>query len=314
MAMSAVQLFPTSGRVDETRQIGRSAAIARLHGRVGRGQHALLFGNRRIGKSSVSAAALIRVKREGGVGVDIDLSAGIADEHALVATLLTQAKAQQIGRTTAAAARTKGFRRRVDRARGLAELMQALGVDEAADLEHVLAALRLEDGAIDLRRVLGAIHADALISERSIVILVDEVQHLDAWRDATAVQSELARVMRAPGGPSFIFAGSERRPIERLFAAGRPLHEEGLAFSLPEIADREWEVGLIARFEEGGVRITADMVRGVLAVSDGHPQDTMRLCEHAYEWALQSPRREVDANVLARARAEAREHPSWGDR
>jgi hypothetical protein len=312
--MPTEQLFPTSGRVEEQRQIGRGGAIDRLQGRVERGQHALLFGERRIGKSSVSAAVVARIQAAGGIGIDIDLSAGIGDERGLVATLLTQARDQQIGRATKGVGRTQAVRRRVERIRSAVGLMEALGIDESAELDQVLAAVSMEEGFIDLRRILAAIHADALICERPVVILIDEIQHLLGWRNTDAVQHELARTMRSSRGPSFVFAGSERRPIEQLFAPGGPLHREGLIFTLPEIADGDWEIGLVARFAQGGITIDAHMVRAILAISDGHPQDTMRLCEHVYEWALASATRTVDENVLSRARAEAIRHPSWGDR
>jgi len=273
----------------------------------------LVFGERRIGKSSIGAATIARVRAAGGIGIDLDCSADAIGGPALAAALLQQAREQDAAGEAAFARIREVARGGTSTARRLLRFGTALGIDEAAGIEAVIPASMLDE-LPDLRAVLAAMVADAVLTRRSLVILLDEVQHLADWRESSAIQEQLAAAMRHADGPSLIFAGSRRRPVEQLFARGRPLYAEGLWFEVPPISDEHWRSGLVERFREGGVTIEDQLVRQLLAITDGQPQDTMRICEHAYEWTVSSGLCVVDAHVLRQAHAEAREHPSWGDR
>jgi hypothetical protein len=78
-------LFPIDQPVmPEERQIGRGMSIALLQHRLGDATHQWLIGPRRTGKTSVAKAALSRLRADGVVALDIDMSKlGISTEQQL---------------------------------------------------------------------------------------------------------------------------------------------------------------------------------------------------------------------------------------
>ncbi|MGH2878631.1 MAG: hypothetical protein ACRDK4_03355 [Solirubrobacteraceae bacterium] len=76
-------LFPIDQPVmPEDRQIGRALSIEMLSARIGNATHQWLIGPRRIGKTSVAKAALARLRADGSVALDVDMSKlAIRGEH-----------------------------------------------------------------------------------------------------------------------------------------------------------------------------------------------------------------------------------------
>jgi hypothetical protein len=105
MAVVALQapLFPIDQPVmPEDRQIGRGPSIDLLRWRLDEPAHQWLIGPRRIGKTSVAKAALTRLKADGVVALDIDMSKiGISSERELAGEIARQARAAHAGVPTA---------------------------------------------------------------------------------------------------------------------------------------------------------------------------------------------------------------------
>jgi hypothetical protein len=235
----------------------------------------------------------------------------------IVASLIRQAGDQDVGKATAKLKRRNRFRagKSLLDQPGVKAASPLLELDDVEEIATTLAAVLGGQDDADLGRLLLALDADAHVSDRQVVVLVDEVQALSTWgQEGEALQRQLAGALRrADTRTTFVFAGSKRHAVEELFAEGKALHYAGLDFDLDAIAPEEWIAGLRARFEEAGYTIRNELLDDIIAASGGHPLRTMQVCAHVYEWAQNSEDSEVSGAAVLRGIASAREHPSWNE-
>lgn len=318
------ELFPTKGAIPEALQIGRGQAIEDLTGRIVDGDDIITIEPRRVGKSStIGRGALEHIRNDyGGVVAQVDLRlGGVQDAAGLANALLTTALAS--GGGTPLRKETAG---RIVRRTG--RFVNNKRVEAAAQLageEGRLGTLRAlatmisgqTTGLEQLERVLGALDHEAASHRRPVVVFIDEIQDLggDRWRaEGREIQQELERAMRTPDRlVSFVYAGSERSAMERLFEAGMPLHFEGERFALPPISPFAWQAGLTQRFAQDGREIQAVAVDRILDATHGQPLRTMQVCRSALRMARRQAMRDITGALLDDAIAQARGHPSWRD-
>ena len=122
-------IFPIDGPVmPEQRQIGRGASIDLLRDRLDDATHQWLIGPRRTGKTSVAKAVLARLRADGGVALDIDMSKlSITTELDLAGEIARQAQAAHAGLPRVARRLTGLVRRRAGDAKRLGKTLEELG-------------------------------------------------------------------------------------------------------------------------------------------------------------------------------------------
>jgi hypothetical protein len=301
----AQRLFPVGGRLGEAEQIGRGPAIDDLERICLGGNSALLFDERRVGKSSVAGAVVDRVRVRGGIGIDIDLSSiegvdGLAERiRAEVERLPVLRRAARRGRDLATG----------PGATSIEVALQALGAkDEGEALRLLHDQLQALKRAPSLSSALGLVERRAQLQQAVAIVLLDEIHVLADYESTVEAQQDLAAAMQRHGQLVLIFAGSNQRAVTKLFSKGRPMFHDGLTFPLPDIPDGAWEVGLTERFGTAGLSITAEAIRRILAITGGHPQRTMSICAHALACAGGET---VDEAVVKLAHARAKTQPSW---
>ncbi len=301
----AQRLFPVGGRLEEAEQIGRGPAIDDLERLCLGGNSALLFDERRVGKSSVAGAVVDRVRTCGGIGIDIDLNSmagvdGLAERiRADVERLPVLRRAARRGRDIATG----------PGAASVEATLEALGAKDEGDalklLRDQLAALKRTPS---LSSALQLVERRAQLQQVAAIVFLDEIHVLADYRSTVQAQKDLAAVMQRHRRLVLIFAGSDQRAVAGLFSKGKPMFRDGLTFPLPDIPDEAWEIGLTERFRTAGLSIAPDVIRQILAITDGHPQRTMSICAHALACAGGQT---VDTAVVKLAHARAKTQPSW---
>ncbi|HEU5105116.1 MAG TPA: hypothetical protein VFU11_04695 [Solirubrobacterales bacterium] len=312
----ALQLnsFPIDQPVmPEERQIGRLPSIESLETRLALPAHQWLIGERRIGKTSVAKAALARLRKNGSVAIDVDLSKlEISTTPAFAGEIARQAQAGRAGDAAAVAGRVLGFaRKQTGRAKELSSTLNQLGYEDAGEaLKAVSAVLAgADDGAPGLDRILGAVALHARATERRAYVLLDEI-HLLANLDQA--QEGVARWCREAESPLvFIFAGSEESAAQALREGRQPLASIGEEFQLAEIAKEDWMPGLRSRFAEAEVTIADDELEAILAASDCHPRRTMLVASRVRASAAGEPDRTATPTVVELAIKTAEGDRSW---
>jgi uncharacterized protein len=301
----AQRLFPVGGRLKEAEQIGRGPAINDLERICLGGNSALLFDERRVGKSSVAGAVLDRVRARGGIGIDIDLSSmdgvdGLAERmRAEVERLPALRRVARRGRDIATGPGTASIE----------AALEALGAkDEGEAFKLLRDQLQALKGTPSLAGALQLVERRTQLQQVAGIVFLDEIHVLADYESTVQAQKDLAAVMQRHGQLVLIFAGSDQRAVGRLFSKGKPMFHDGLAFPLPDIPDEAWEIGLIERFRTAGLSITPEVIRQILAITGGHPQRTMSICAHALACAGGET---VDTAVVKLAHARAKTQPSW---
>jgi hypothetical protein len=296
----------------EQRQIGRRGAIDLLRGRLGDATHQWLIGPRRIGKTSVAKAAFSRLKADGVVALDVDMSKlSISDERQLAGELARQAQAAHAGVRLATGRLAGLVRRRAADAKQLGGALKELGFDDEGEALDAVAALLAgaDDGSPGLSTVLEALSLHARATERRSVVLLDEV-HLIAG--VQGAEQELARWARESDIPIvFTFAGSEESAVRALREPGQPLAAIGEELSLPDISTEDWLHGLRRRFAEAAITVADAHLLSIVEASDGHPRRTMLICARLHSSAATTPGSAATDTLVELAIRDARADRSW---
>jgi hypothetical protein len=218
-------LFPAGGILDEERQIGRGNFITELAGLLERRRHAMLLGDRQIGKSSVIRASGQRRERAGD-GARV-LAAALADLARLRSLAEKIAKGAEEEPASALLELATALERHGQHA--------VLAVDEA----HIIGGWG-EAGV----RILGALREIAHRESRplTLVLASSETSALQRLSD-----SPLVWALESPHVPAIEF--DQWRPAlrERFSRAGRPIDDDALEALLMTFQGHPFKTMWVAR-------------------------------------------------------------------
>src|SRR5438552_3661994 len=196
--------FPVGGPVPAADLVGREAYLRRLVDRLEDGNHVLVAGPRRIGKTSIILEALRRLKRRGAHTAYVDCL-GATDIRGL-GERLADAVLQNLS----------GVERSFEQAKAIASGMHPTvkvkyeHVELALQLARETNAQRFFEGALDLP------HALAKRTGKRVVVVFDEFQA--AGRLGPRVFDVMRTRFQAQRGVSYAFLGSEQGILEELFS------------------------------------------------------------------------------------------------
>lgn len=276
------------------------------------GVHQWLVGPRRIGKTSVAKAVLVRLRKDERVALDLDLSKlDITNSEELAGELARQAQAAGVGVSSAPRRAFKRARAKTSQARAIGQAFERVGFeDEGQALEAVSSILAgADDGSPGLSSVLEALSVHGHATGGQVVVLLDEV-HLLAGLEGG--EGEVAGCCRDENCAAvFVFAGSEESAVRELREPGKPLAPTGREFHLPDIGSEDWLRGLRLRFEEVEVGIGDAELFAIVNASDGHPRRTMLIASYVHTKALSEPDHVASAVVVELAIGDAQEDRAW---
>jgi uncharacterized protein len=284
--------FPVGGPVPAADLVGRDAYLRRLVERLEDGQHILVAGPRRIGKTSIILEALRRLRRRGAHTAYVDCL-GATDIRGL-GERLADAVLQNLS----------GAERTFEQAKAIAAGMHPT---VKVKYEHVQLALHLAretnaqrffEGALDLPQAL------AKRSGRRVAVVLDEFQA--AGRLGPRVFDVMRARLQAQRGVSYAFLGSEQGILEELFSnKGHAFYRFAVPLDLADagghrfgIDPDDWLEYLRAKFASKKIAIDDASVDRLLDATAGHPQDTMQLCAALYYLMRDTGSRVVSAEFL----------------
>jgi len=291
--------FPVGGPVPAADLVGRETYIRRIGERLWDGNHVLLAGPRRIGKTSIILEVLRRLHRRGALTAYVDCL-GATDVRGLGERLVD-----------ALLENVSGAERSFEHAKAI-----AAGVRPSVKVkyEHVEIALdlarekndqRFFDGALDLPRTLAA------RTGKRVIVVFDEFQA--AGRLGPRVFDVMRSRFQAQRGVAYAFLGSEEGILEQLFSEkGRAFYRFAVPIDLADagghrfgIAPDDWLEYIREKFAQKKITIDDTSVDRMLDATGGHPQDTMQLCAALYYLMRDSGARVVSAEHVAVAYEQA---------
>ena len=291
--------FPVGGPVPPADLVGRESYIRRAVERLADGNHLLVAGPRRIGKTSIILEVLRRLRRKGALTAYVDCL-GATDVRGL-GERLADALLENVS----------GAERTLEQAKAVAAGMRPTvrvryeHVELALQLAREKNAQRFFDGALDLPRVLAA------RTGKRVVVVLDEFQA--AGRLGPRVFDVMRSHFQSQRGVAYAFLGSEEGIIAELFSEkGRAFYRFAVPLDLADagghrfgIAPDDWLEYIQGKFAERKMTIDEGVVDRLLDATGGHPQDTMQVCAALYYLARDAAQRVVSAELLAIAYEQA---------
>ncbi|HEV8230534.1 MAG TPA: AAA family ATPase [Candidatus Limnocylindria bacterium] len=285
--------FRVGGPVPASYLVGRETYIRRLVERLGDGNHVLVAGPRRIGKTSIILEVLRRLRRRGALTAYVDCL-GATDVRGLGERLVD-----------AVLENVSGVERTLEQAKAVAAGMRPSvkvkyeHVELALQLARETNAQRFFDGALDVPRTL------ASRTGKRVVVAFDEFQA--AGRLGPRVFDVMRTRFQAQRGVAYAFLGSEEGILEQLFSEkGRAFYRFAVPIDLAEtgghrfgIAPDDWLVYLREKFAAKKIALDDSSVDRLLDATGGHPQDTMQVCAALYYLMRDTGQRVVTADLLA---------------
>lgn len=264
---------------DREREVRRVLEAMRSGGRL------VLYGERRMGKSSVIAHARARFEEEGGLVVGVDAWT-LSDLGALNRAILRAIPVDWL------------VGERVQRL--LHALRTLVGLTVADDGRPILrltgATPEPADPASTLRRILRGIDAVAAEEDRGVVVVIDEFQRLTEVHEGAG--GVLRGIVQETGSLGYVFAGSIVGLVMGLLGPKGPFH----AIDRLEVGPMDaahlvpW---MRHRLESAGVRASEEVVGAIHERAGPVTEYVMRLAKVVYRRA--SERGEATMATVDRA-------------
>ena len=291
--------FPVGGPVPASDLVGRELYIRRIVERLGDGNHVLLAGPRRIGKTSVILEVARRLRRRGALTAYVDCL-GATDLRG-VGERLVDALLENVS----------GVERSFEQAKAIAAGLRPSvrvryeHIELALDLAREKNAQRFFDGALDLPRTLAA------RTGKPVIVIFDEFQA--AGRLGPKIFDVMRAHFQAQRGVAYAFLGSEEGILEELFSEkGKAFYRFAVPIDLADaaghrfgIAPDDWLEYIQAKFRSRKLTIDDASVDRILDATGGHPQDTMQLCAALYYLVRDAGGRAVTGDHVAVAYEQA---------
>ncbi len=291
--------FPVGGPVASGDLVGREEYVRRAVARLGDGNHVLVAGPRRIGKTSIILESLRRLRRKGVLTAYVDCL-GATDMRGLGERI-----------ADAVLENVSGVERTFEQVKAA-----AAGLRPSVKLryEHLELALELAretnpqrffDGTLDLSRELAA------RTGKRVVVAMDEFQA--AGRLGPRVFDVMRTHFQSQQGVAYGFLGSEEGILEELFSEkGHAFYRFAVPLDLADAAGHrfgidpdDWLEYLQGKFAQKRIALPEAEVDRMLDLTGGHPQDTMQVCAALYYLMRDAGQRSATGDLVAIAYEQA---------
>lgn len=197
-------LFPAGGPVPADLVIGRTGDIEEIVRRSREAIHTMLTGPRRIGKTTVCAAACEQLRQDGTVVVDIEVPERTDAKDLLQ---LVVDRCNRISRSAA----TRGL------LRVALPLIEKSLADQGIPLD--LGQLAARPGPLPTRKILSLPLALAEERDRPVVLFLDELQRAADYADGEQLLGDLVDLYSANTKVVVLVDGSDERALDGMLGA-----------------------------------------------------------------------------------------------
>ena len=246
----------------------REREVDRVLGAMRSAERLVLYGERRMGKSSVIARAAERLESEGGRVVAVDAWT-VTDVAELNAALLRAIPARWLA--------GERLQRLLSGLRSLVVL--TTGEDGRPELRLSGSSPEPWDPLAGLGRILRGIDDVAAAESGPVVVVIDEFQRLAELEEGAA--GALRGVVQETGHVGYVFAGSIVGLVEVLLGPKGPFHAVDRLKVGPIEAEHlvRW---IQHRFEAHGVRASEPVVRSLVERAGPVTEYVLRLAKRVY--------------------------------
>ncbi|MGB9848813.1 MAG: AAA family ATPase [Moorellaceae bacterium] len=283
------KVFPIGGPVPEEDIVDRENFILTLEMRLAEGQSVMLYGPRRIGKTSLALEVLRRLRKKGFYTAAVDFFR-LLNKRDLAVSLIDACLENRTGiRKT-----LEAWKNRTKSIAGTAKLTVKL-----QDLELDLGFSRNEENEEALLDY--ALNLPGLLSQRDkkpVVVLFDEFQ--DAGRVAgNEVYKKMRSYFQTQENVAYVFLGSKEGMMKNLFGDKKEaFYRFATILPIPPIPEEAWVEYITRKFAAKNITSTTAVVKEIISKTGGHPQDTMVVCSEIYYALLEAGQNSVSLETV----------------
>ena len=298
------RLFPAGGPVPADLVIGRTGDIEEIVRRSREAIHTMLTGPRRIGKTTVCAAACEQLRQDGTVVVDIEVPERTDAKDLLQ---LVVDRCNRISRSAA----TRGL------LRVALPLIEQTLAEQGIPLD--LGQLAAEPESLPTRKILALPLALAEERDRPVVLFLDELQRAADYADGEQLLGDLVDLYSGNTKVVVLVDGSDERALDGMLGAPAlaDLRSVGKLVDRltldPRIAADIWRTGLSERFAQAGLEVASEALEMLIAFGEERPYPTMTAARYAALGARKLASTTVEAFDVQMAIDEARRHLAEDD-
>jgi hypothetical protein len=251
----------------------RPDLVGQLRGCLESRQHVALLGERRTGKTSLIFETVRRVRGLRLVYAQLWAVKSVED---VASRLLRAISTTQV--------RESSFVERV--ARSLAYLRPRIEFDPTTGQPSITVSPGTKLPPAGLHGVFDFL--EELSVRHRLAVVLDEFQDIRAVEDAKALLGEIRSRIQGPGRAPYVFAGSIRHEMERIFRdPSSPFFKSLRTLEVQELSREAFQEFLAKRFVSGRRRVPGATFDAVFVLAQDNPGDVQQFC--AAVWDVSSP-------------------------
>ena len=271
--------------------IGRDEQIQELMWNINSGQNCVVYGDRRVGKSSLIHESIklykSKNKKEKFFCLYLDLSTCTRSKDFI--ELISRTLDQELRKITPLKKKFSDLGNFIKSIRPTSKINNFTG-----ELEHSIDFIgSTEEVQNSLVEVIGLI--ESISTEYKILLVLDEFHIVSYWDDSDQIQWQIRSRLQLQKNISYIFSGSSRKLITKLFAeSSSALYRSGPLIYVDNKIDflifANW---IKSRFKLAQIKINGEPSKVLLDFTRAHPYYTQKLCYFLWMTQSQSKNHEI---------------------
>ena len=233
------------------------------------GQNLVIYGERRMGKTSLVRKAIRSLPGNRLLYVDLYYIRSLSDFCKRVMNGVADVRDRA------------PFLRRA--AELVSRLRPTLGIDARDGTPVISIDERLAERPESLRIAMGAI--EKLAKEYRLCVVFDEFQDvLKVDGNPWGMLAEMRSVIQFQGDTPYFYLGSVRNEMLKIFSDSEsPFFKSALPIEVGPIAPVDFAAFILRRFKAGGRKISPEFAAKLIGLADGVSGDVQELCDALWE-------------------------------
>ncbi|CAA7599398.1 P-loop containing nucleoside triphosphate hydrolase [Acididesulfobacillus acetoxydans] len=278
--------FPFGAPVSEKDILERENFLQQVVLRLADGQHLMISGPRRIGKTSIALEAVRRLNEKGFYTAVVDLFS-IKDMQEFSLSLLDACLENRTGIKKTTEAIQSGLKK----ISGNVKLSLKI-----SDLE--LGLNFSNPGQANADYVLDFAEKLAQKDQKNMLLVFDEFQEMSRI-GGDLIFKRLRSHFQLHKNVVYMFLGSKGGIMNTLFGHGEEaFYRFAAILPVPPIPVESWVPYMKKKYEDRGIAGTEKLYEKIVDLSGGHPQDTMVLCSEIYYAAVEAGVHKLSLDIV----------------
>ncbi len=275
--------------------VGREVQKKLLETNIRSGQNTTIYGQRRVGKTSLVAEVVKKYKRANPrhIFIELDLSVCLNVQEFIENFCLNLNK--EVKKTKPLEAKFQELGNYIRSIRPMAKINSLTGEPEYSFdfCSPVSKAPETCDDIFDL--------LEAIAKDYELTVILDEFQFIDYWNNSNKFQWQLRSRIQKQKNIGYIFLGSSQTLISKLFMESQGAFYKSTTLIHLEsfIESHKLSKWIKERFITTKLSIGNEQIKETIDFTEGHPYYTQKLCSFIWHEAIALGKaRSIDNRII----------------